>query len=166
MDGDLARNSKTESGLQGDSSPKISGLLYNCVMSINLYESEVDFDSVFELYEAVNWLAYTLNPEKLKAALDGSSLVLTYKIEDKVVGLARCVTDGETILYLQDILINPAHQRSGIGTSLVNQIIAAYKDVRQVVLMTDSEEKQLKFYEKLGFREIKNELRGFVRIQS
>lgn len=66
-------------------------------MSINPYQPGSDFDSVFELYEAVNWVAYTLNPEKLKAALAGSSLVLTYKIDDKVVGLARCVTDGESI---------------------------------------------------------------------
>lgn len=135
-------------------------------MSINRYEPEDDFDSVFELYEAVNWLAYTSNPTKLRAALDGSSLVLTYKAEGKVIGLVRCVTDGQSICYLQDILIDPNHQRSGIGTSLVNRILAEYKDVRQVVLMTDSEEKQLKFYEKLGFKEIKNELRGFVRLQS
>lgn len=129
------------------------------------YEPEVDFDSVFRLYGAVNWLAYTSNPEKLKAALAGSSLVLTYKIEDKVVGTARCVSDGESICYIQDILIDPNHQRFGIGTLLVNQILAEYRDVRQVVLMTDSEEKQLKFYEKLGFKEIKNELRGFVLLQ-
>lgn len=135
-------------------------------MSINGYEPEVDFDSIFQLYEAVNWLAYTSNPEKLKAALNGSSLVLTYKIEGKVLGLARCVSDGETICYLQDILVHPHYQRSGIGTSLVNQILAEYKDIRQVVLMTDSEERQSKFYEKLGFQEIKNELREFVRIQS
>lgn len=135
-------------------------------MSINPYQPESDFDSVFELYEAVNWVAYTLNPEKLKAALAGSSLVLTYKIDDKVVGLARCVTDGESICYIQDILVDPKEQRSGIGTALINQILAEYKDVRQVVLTTDSEEKQLKFYEKLGFKEIENELRGFVRFHS
>jgi ribosomal protein S18 acetylase RimI-like enzyme len=135
-------------------------------VSISRYDPEVDFDSVFELYESVGWLAYTINPEKLKAALIGSSLVLTYKINEKVIGLARCLTDGESICYLQDILVHPSHQRSGIGSSLVSQILSEFKDVRQVVLMTDAEEKQSKFYEKLGFKEIKGELRGFVRLRS
>lgn len=63
-------------------------------------------------------------------------------------------------------MVDPKEQRSGIGTALINQILAEYKDVRQVVLTTDSEEKQLKFYEKLGFKEIENELRGFVRFHS
>lgn len=134
-------------------------------MSINRYDSELDFDSVLELYESVGWLAYTNKPDQLKAALIGSSLVLTYKVQGKLIGLARCISDGESICYIQDILIHPEQQRSGIGSSLVIQILSEFKDVRQIVLMTDSEEKQLKFYEKLGFKEIKNELRGFVRLQ-
>lgn len=37
-------------------------------MSINHYDSELDFDSVLELYESVGWLAYTNNSEKLQIA--------------------------------------------------------------------------------------------------
>jgi len=126
----------------------------------------VEFKPVLDLYEAVGWKSYTKNPDQLRAALIGSSLVLTYKTNGAIVGLVRCVTDGQSICYLQDILVDPSHQRSGIGSSLVNQVLLEYEHIRQVVLMTDAEERQMKFYEKLGFREIKNDLRGFVLLQS
>lgn len=135
-------------------------------MSISRYNSEVEFKPVLDLYEAVGWKPYTKNPDQLRAALIGSSLVLTYKTNGKIVGLVRCVTDGQSICYLQDILVDPSHQRSGIGSSLVNQVLLEYEHIRQVVLMTDAEEQQMKFYEKLGFREIKNDLRGFVLLRS
>ena len=126
----------------------------------------MEFKPVLDLYEAVGWKSYTKNPDQLRAALIGSSLVLTYKTNGAIVGLVRCVTDGQSICYLQDILVDPSHQRSGIGSSLVNQVLLEYEHIRQVVLMTDAEEQQMKFYEKLGFREIKNDLRGFVLLQS
>jgi hypothetical protein len=34
---------------------------------------------------------------------------------DRVVGLARVVSDGETICYLQDVLVHPSVQRMGLG---------------------------------------------------
>lgn len=54
----------------------------------------MEFKPVLDLYEAVGWKSYTKNPDQLRAALIGSSLVLTYKTNGEIVGLVRCVTGG------------------------------------------------------------------------
>ena len=135
-------------------------------MSIRDYLPESDFDCVYGLYEAVGWTAYTNDPVKLGNALEDSTLVLLFTEGDQVLGLIRCISDGHTICYIQDILVNPTNQRNGIGKALVENVLENFSHVRQIVLMTDNQDGQKNFYEAVGFQEIKGDLRGFVRIQS
>jgi GNAT superfamily N-acetyltransferase len=76
------------------------------------------------------------------------------------------VGDGLTIVYLQDLLVRPEAQRGGIGRDLLTHLLEPYADVRQKVLLTDTEPTQRAFYEALGFTELRDhepELRAFVR---
>lgn len=122
---------------------------------------------VVSLYEAVGWSAYTRDPATLLAALQGSSYVVAARVEGVLVGVARVVSDGVTICYLQDVLVHPDHQRTGLGRALVQAVLAPYASVRQTVLLTDDEPAQRAFYESLGFREVRDvteaALRAFVR---
>ncbi|WP_241989137.1 GNAT family N-acetyltransferase [Cryobacterium serini] len=87
-----------------------------------------------------------------------------------LVGLARAISDDVTICYLQDILVNPRHQRNGLGKALVDNVIERYVHVRQKVLLTDDEPGQRAFYESMGFVEghdfSPTPLRAFVQIGS
>lgn len=131
---------------------------------IRPYNEGHDFDQVLQLYFAVNWLAYTKDPEKLKRALANSHLVLVAFSDQQLVGLIRSISDGEVISYIQDILVTPVRQREGIGKSLVDELMSR-TNARQTVLMTDNEPRQRSFYESLGFRLLAGDLNGFVRIQ-
>lgn len=127
-------------------------------------------EELVELYDSVGWSAYTNDPTKLAAAVGASFLVLTARDEQgKLVGLVRTVSDGLTVAYLQDILVAPSHQRLGIGGQLIDELLERTASIRQMVLMTDSEEKQRDFYESRGFVEVHDarphELRSFVRIR-
>lgn len=135
-------------------------------MNIRDYDQQRDFASALTLDGSVNWRAYTHDPERLRAALANSSLVRVCSVDDQIVGLVRTISDGITICYLQDILVRPEFQRRGIGRALMEEVLEHYADIRQLVLMTDDEERQARFYEGLGFREIKGDLRGFVRLLS
>ena len=124
-------------------------------------------DNVLSLYAAVGWTAYTKDPDTLVAAIDGSTAIFTATDDGALVGLARVISDGATICYLQDLLVHPASQRQGIGTALVAAALAAFPAVRQKVLLTDDEPEQRAFYEALGFAEASalstGVLRAFVR---
>lgn len=127
----------------------------------------LDLDEVCNLYNSVGWSAYTDNPAVLEAALAGSSLIVEARLGTELVGLARVISDGASICYLQDILVHPDHQRDGIGRALAAETLARYAHVRQKVLLTDNQPGQKAFYESLGYRETADfrngSLRAFVR---
>lgn len=110
------------------------------------------FEELLNLYEDVEWSAYTNDPENLKLAIENSLNVWTCWDDDKLVGLARVVGDGYTIIYIQDILVLESYQGQGIGSKLIKLILEKYKSVRQIVLMTDETEKTIKFYKKNGLK--------------
>ena len=129
--------------------------------------ASVDLTQVLDLYDSVGWTAYTRDPERLVRALAGSSTVVTATQDGELIGLARVVSDGASIAYLQDVLVRPSAQRGGLGRRLVDAVLASYADVRQKVLLTDDEPVQKAFYESLGYRETRDfgegTLRAFVR---
>lgn len=138
---------------------------------ITLDESPtIDMIEVESLYRAVGWTAYANDLPTLSAGLKGSTRVVVARREGRLVGLARVISDGATICYLQDVLVDPAVQRCGIGTALVLSAFAPYGAVRQKVLITDDEPRQRAFYESLGFRETRDYggggLRAFVQFNS
>lgn len=121
------------------------------------------------LYASVGWSVYTAEPDRLELAVRRSLRVATAWDDETLVGLARVVGDGVSIIYLQDVLVHPAHARSGVGTRLVNAAFEPYADVRQQVLITDDGPAQRAFYESLGFTEVHDvtprQLRSFVRFR-
>jgi len=120
------------------------------------------------LYRAVGWSVYADDPETLAGALRGSACVVTARRGADLVGLARVVSDGASVAYLQDVLVHPDHRRAGTGRRLVVAAFAPFAHVRQKVLLTDDEPGQRAFYEDLGFTEAAahpdGPLRSFVRL--
>ncbi|MFX0539305.1 GNAT family N-acetyltransferase [Ornithinimicrobium sp. Y1847] len=125
-------------------------------------------DELVELYDAVGWTTYTQDPELLEAAVAGSTHVVTARYGEELLGLARVVSDGATIAYLQDVLVRPELQREGVGRSLVQAALEPFERCRQKVLLTDDEDRQRAFYESLGWTEIRDHgdgsLRAFVQL--
>lgn len=108
---------------------------------------------ILPLYASVGWSNYVNSPEMLRRAFEGSLCILGAYDGERLVGLVRAVGDGSSILFLQDLLIQPEYQRRGIGRSLVEALLARYPEVYQVQLATDHTPKNLAFYRALGFRE-------------
>lgn len=90
-------------------------------------------DSLLNLYNDVSWTAW-----------DG----------DLLVGLARAIRDGSTIIYIQDILVLKAYQGRGIGSRFITTILDEYEDIRQIILLTEDNQITKKFYEKNGLNQV------------
>ncbi len=114
---------------------------------------------VIALYDSVGWSQYTAKPAKLMRAIAGSHLVLTARNDaGRLVGLARTVSDGATVCYVQDLLVEPAAQRHGIGRALLNGVLRRYAACPFVLLSTEHEDSpggavSHPFYRSLGFVE-------------
>lgn len=126
-------------------------------------------DEVVALYRAVGWTAYTDDPRRLVDAVNASFLVLTARSDAGVlIGLARTISDGLTVVYIQDILVSPEYQRQGVGGALLDEVLTRTQHIRQLVLLTDAEQGQRDFYESRGLTEVHDftpQLRSFVRFR-
>ena len=111
-------------------------------------------DEILRLYSEVGWTAYTENMAALEEGYKNSLLVLAAYEGDELLGIIRAVGDGCTIVFVQDILVFPGHQRRGVGTALLEAVLDRYPDVRQVELVTDNTPKTVAFYKSLGFSEL------------
>lgn len=112
-----------------------------------------EIQDIMNLYEDAKWHAYTKDSDRVKNAISNSLNVITAWDGDRLVGLIRIVGDNYTIIYIKDILVLEAYQGKGIGSHLLNLILAKYKSIRQIVLMTDNTEKTIEFYRKNGMVE-------------
>ncbi|WP_432395878.1 GNAT family N-acetyltransferase [Pseudarthrobacter sp. L19] len=114
---------------------------------------DVSRSELLALYDSVGWTAYTNEPDVLERAVRKSSFVVTARADGALVGLARAMSDDETICYVQDILVHPSFHRSGVGRQLLAGVMDRFAHVRQTVLLTDDEPGQRAFYESQGFIE-------------
>lgn len=107
---------------------------------------------LIKLYNSVGWFAYTKTRVNLMAAVTNSLMVVSAWADNQLVGLVRVVGDGQTIIFIQDILVDPKFQNQHIGTELMNRVLSQYPAVRQKVLLTEEAPDVRYFYEKFGFK--------------
>ncbi|MDE3291576.1 GNAT family N-acetyltransferase [Lacticaseibacillus paracasei] len=120
---------------------------------VTITDQKPTMPEVLVLYKSVGWSMYTRDPARLERALTHSLMVLGADEGKQLVGLIRAVGDGETILFIQDLLVLPEYQRRGIGKQLIEALLARFPEVRQRVLLTDDDPKTRNFYKAAGFVE-------------
>lgn len=119
-------------------------------MDIKTYEN-FHLEEIKKLYQSVGWTNYLERTGILEKAYANSLCVLGAYDSARLVGIIRAVGDGQTIVFVQDIIVLPEHQRKGIGTKLLKAVVEKYKDVYQIELLTDNTEKTKAFYRSVGF---------------
>lgn len=126
---------------------------------------EHNWDDIYDLYHDAGWFAYTDNFESLKRGINNSLILIGAYDDERLVGLIRVIGDGETIIYIQDILILDSYQRLGIGTVLLDMVFDKYEAVRQKMLITDNTIKTVEFYKSNGMKDISDlNIVGFMKI--
>lgn len=104
------------------------------------------------LLRAVGW-ANTDRPDRARAALAGAQFGVVAVEGGHAVGAGMVVGDGATFAYLKDIMVDPEWQGRGIGTRIVDALVAILRrpgaDGMLVTLFTGQH--LAEFYEKFGF---------------
>ena len=108
-------------------------------------------EEIINLYQSVGWTNYLERISVLEEAYANSLCVIGAYDNEKLVGIIRAVGDGQTIVFVQDIIVLPEYQRKGIGTKLLKAVMDRFHDVYQMELLTDNTEKTKAFYRSVGF---------------
>ncbi len=90
----------------------------------------------------------------LEQAVKASLWQLAVYDEKELVAYIRLVGDGHSVIFVQDLLVRPDYQRQGIGRKLLTEALATFPTVYQRLLVTERSEKNLAFYQSLGFVEL------------
>ena len=83
-----------------------------------------------------------------RLAFEHSPHVTVAWLGDRVIGMARLLSDGVSNAYLVDVWTQSAYRRRGVGRAMVEQLCSAVPG-QHVGLQTD----QLAFYRSMGFVE-------------
>lgn len=88
------------------------------------------------------------SPEALRRSFENSQYVVFAWVEDRVVGMARLLSDGVCNAYLLDVWTHSPLRRRGIGAAMVRHLVAAVPG-QHVGWQTDA---AVEFYTALGAR--------------
>ncbi|UPK95926.1 hypothetical protein LCI18_006861 [Fusarium solani-melongenae] len=86
----------------------------------------------------------------VRLAADSSS-------QAQFIGIARCITDYVTFIYLTDVWVDPKYQGQGLGTWLlksIQEVIEAMPYLRRSLLFTGDWERSVPFYERVMGMEV------------
>ena len=86
-------------------------------------------------------------------------------LDDQVVGMGRIVGDGAIFYYLQDVVVLPEHQGQGLGTWIVDRLVALVQAnaPEKAFLGVFAAPGTLPFYQKFGF-DVRPALTGMYQV--
>ena len=85
----------------------------------------------------------------LQGMLDPANLIISAWDEDKLVGIARCMTDFHYACYLSDLAVDEAYQNQGIGKQLQIRVQQALNEHCKLILISAPAANS--YYEHIGF---------------
>jgi ribosomal protein S18 acetylase RimI-like enzyme len=91
---------------------------------------------------------YGRSPEALRCSFEQSQHVAFARDGDRLVGMARLLSDGVCNAYLLDVWTSSSYRRRGIASDLV-RVLSDQVPGQHIGLQTDEGGR---FYESLGFR--------------
>jgi ribosomal protein S18 acetylase RimI-like enzyme len=96
--------------------------------------------------------------DKVRRAFENSTAVCFAFDGSRLVGAARALSDREYHATIYDVAVHPDHQRRGIGTRLMSELLAMLP-VWRVLLVADGDAGE--FYRRLGFEAFGNVMGRF-----
>ena len=89
------------------------------------------------------------DPKCVKAMLEYANLLCTAWDGEKLVGVARSVTDFEYCCYLSDLAVDEAYQKQGIGRELIRLTQSRLGSNAKIILLAAP--KAEAYYPRIGF---------------
>ena len=93
------------------------------IVPYRIIERLPTLDEYRRLCTAVGW-GEMINLEAARSALPNSLYGVVATAGEKTVGMGRIIGDGAIFFYIQDIAVLPQHQGRGVGTMIMEALMA------------------------------------------
>jgi aralkylamine N-acetyltransferase len=113
-----------------------------------------DETEIADLYRAGGWWKEAYDQNELRHLMRGSFLfaVAVDQKTDRAVGMGRIISDGVSDGYLQDLVVLPEYQKTGIGSQIVTTLVTKCVEQGLSWIALIAEPATEKFYLPFGFR--------------
>lgn len=91
---------------------------------------------------------------RLALMLEHASLLATAWDGERLVGVARALTDFSYCCYLSDLAVDKQYQHRGIGRTLIDRVRMAIGEQSMLLLLAAPE--AMAYYPKIGFDAVRN----------
>jgi ribosomal protein S18 acetylase RimI-like enzyme len=115
-------------------------------------------DEIVKLYKSGGWWKESYDPSEINRLIKGSfafAIAFDSNIK-KAVGMGRILSDGVSDAYIQDIVVLKNYREKGIGKEIIKTLIKYCKKKKVNWIGLIAEPNQQDFYERLGFKKMKN----------
>ena len=108
------------------------------------------------LYRIAGWVENEASCAFLEAALGSSCVVCAAYCGGELAGMGRALGDGVSDAYIQDVVVDPAFRRRGVGTAIVKRLVSELRlrGVDWIALVGEPGTEE--FYRSLGFEAPEN----------
>ena len=107
--------------------------------------------SAARLYRIAGWVDDADTCDFLAPALKGSCAVCAAYCGGSLAGIGRALGDGVSDAYIQDVAVDPAFRRRGVGTGIVRALVAELRRRGVDWIGLVGEPGTEDFYRSLGF---------------
>ena len=122
-------------------------------MTIEILHRSPTVDEYLELARSVGWEHY-VSAETARVALSNSMFSVVAWSDAGVIGTARIIGDGALFFYIQDVIVHPNVQGSGVGGKLMDELMIWLRGSapQGATVGLFAAEGKGPFYEKYGFK--------------
>ena len=87
--------------------------------------------------------------ERMKKMCENADLIVTARLDGKLIGIARSVTDFVYCTYLSDLAVDEKYQRKGIGKKLIEETKKLTPQAKLILLSAPA---AVEYYPKIGMK--------------
>jgi GNAT superfamily N-acetyltransferase len=115
--------------------------------------NDLELDAFIELYHAstLGERRPAADRARMAAMLANANLVITAWDGERLVGIARCLSDFSYVTYVSDLAVHLDYQRTGIGKELIRQVQLAGGPQTKLALLAAPA--AANYYPHIGFRQ-------------
>ncbi|HOD53612.1 MAG TPA: GNAT family N-acetyltransferase [Candidatus Cloacimonadota bacterium] len=120
---------------------------------------EADRNQLIMLYKDAGWWSPEndeVDPAFVDKIIIGSFCFVIAVQEKQIVGMGRCISDGVSDAYIQDVVVLQSLRGKGIGKGIINKMIDFLTDKGLTWIGLISEPGAEHFYESLNFKIMEN----------
>ncbi|MDC4203126.1 MAG: GNAT family N-acetyltransferase [Candidatus Manganitrophus sp.] len=117
-------------------------------------EREIDPAAVADLFRRSGIRRPVEDLDRIGRMIEHANLILCACDGEKLVAIARALTDFSYCCYLSDIAVDRAYQKQGIGKGLVDRVKEIVGEEVMILLLSAPEAES--YYPHLGFEKAEN----------